>query len=94
MVGIAKQAVVVSLSRFANYGLVLISPIILVRLLTVGEFGRYREFLVYSSVLASIAAFGIFYSLLYFVPADPDRSWQYVRQTTQLTAVTKTFRLR
>ena len=88
MVGIAKQAVVVSLSRFANYGLVLISPIILVRLLTVGEFGRYREFLVYSSVLASIAAFGIFYSLLYFVPADPDRSWQYVRQTTQLTAVT------
>ena len=52
MTGIAKQAVVVSLSRFANYGLVLVSPIVLVRLLTVGEFGRYREFLVYSSVLA------------------------------------------
>jgi O-antigen/teichoic acid export membrane protein len=88
MAGIAKQAVVVSLSRFANYGLVLISPIILVRLLTVGEFGRYREFLVYSSVLASIAAFGIPTSLLYFVPADPARSWQYVRQTAQLTALT------
>jgi O-antigen/teichoic acid export membrane protein len=88
MAGIAKQAVVVSLSRFANYGLLLISPIILVRLLTVGEFGRYREFLVYSSVLASIAAFSIPNSLLYFVPAEPARSWQYVRQTVQLTALT------
>ena len=77
-----------SLSRFANYGLLLISPIILVRLLTVGEFGRYREFLVYSSVLASIAAFSIPNSLLYFVPAEPARSWQYVRQTVQLTALT------
>jgi len=88
MAGIAKQAVVVSMSRFANYGLLLISPIVLVRLLTVGEFGRYREFLVYSSVLASIAAFGIPNSLLYFVPADPARSWQYVRQAVQLTAIT------
>jgi O-antigen/teichoic acid export membrane protein len=88
MAGIAKQAVVVSLSRFANYGLVLISPIVLVRLLTVGEFGRYREFLIYSSVLASIAAFSIPTSLLYFVPADPARSWQYVRQVVQLTALT------
>jgi O-antigen/teichoic acid export membrane protein len=88
MVGIAKQAAVVSLSRFANYGLVLISPIVLVRLLTVGEFGRYREFLVYSSVLASIGAFGISNSLLYFVPGDPVRSWQYVRQTVQLTTLT------
>ncbi|MGC1386708.1 MAG: oligosaccharide flippase family protein [Steroidobacteraceae bacterium] len=66
----------------------LISPIVLVRLLTVGEFGRYREFLVYSSVLASIAAFSIPNSLLYFVPADPARSWQFVRQTVQLTALT------
>jgi O-antigen/teichoic acid export membrane protein len=88
MTGIAKQAAVVSLSRFANYGLVLISPIVLVRLLTVGEFGRYREFLIYSSVLASIAAFSFPNSLLYFVPGDPTRSWQYVRQTVQLTALT------
>jgi O-antigen/teichoic acid export membrane protein len=88
MAGIAKQAVVVSLSRFANYGLLLISPIVLVRLLTVGEFGRYREFLVYSSVLASIAAFSIPNSLLFFVPANPTRSWQYVRQAVQLTALT------
>jgi O-antigen/teichoic acid export membrane protein len=88
MAGIAKQAAVVSLSRFANYGLVLISPIVLVRLFTVGEFGRYREFLVYSSVLASIAAFSIPNSLLFFVPANPARSWQYVRQAVQLTALT------
>ena len=33
-----------------NQGLVLISPVILVRLLTVEEFGRYREFLLYAGV--------------------------------------------
>jgi O-antigen/teichoic acid export membrane protein len=88
MAGIAKQAVVVSLSRFANYGLVLISPIILVRLLSVADFGRYREFLVYSGVLASFAAFSIPSSLLYFVPSDPARTWQYVRQSVQLTVLT------
>jgi O-antigen/teichoic acid export membrane protein len=88
MAGIAKQAVVVSLSRFANYGLVLISPIILVRLLSVAEFGRYREFLVYSGVLSSFAAFSIPSSLLYFVPGDQARTWQYVRQSVQLTVLT------
>ncbi len=87
MAGIAKQALVVSLSRFANYGLLLLSPVVLVRLLSVGDFGRYREFLVYSTLLLSFAAFNIPNSLLYFVPGDPKRTWQYVRQAVQLVAI-------
>ncbi|MGH8185295.1 MAG: hypothetical protein ACREUC_01930, partial [Steroidobacteraceae bacterium] len=50
----------------------LISPIILTRLLSVADFGRYREFLLYATIMTGIAAFGINSSLLRFVPARPE----------------------
>jgi O-antigen/teichoic acid export membrane protein len=68
-----------------NHGLILISPIILVRLLSVEEFGRYREFLVYASVLASIAGFGINSSLLRFVPDSSLATSRVVSQTILMT---------
>ena len=87
MRGIAHQAAVLSVTRIANYGLMIISPIILVRFLTVTDFGRYREFLLYASLLQTAAAFTISDSLLYFVPLYPASIWRVVRETTRLTAV-------
>ncbi|MGQ0836561.1 MAG: lipopolysaccharide biosynthesis protein [Gammaproteobacteria bacterium] len=86
--GLANQAAVLAFSRFANYGLMLLSPIILVRLLSVEDFGRYREFLVYASLLQAFAAFSISDSLLYFIPAHPQSPWHVVRQSAALTALT------
>lgn len=86
MSGVGNRAAILTLSRLANYGLMLVSPIILVRLLTVEQFGRYREFLLYSSVLASIAVFSINDSLLYCIPAQPLSRWRTVRQTAALIA--------
>jgi len=88
MAGVANRAAVLTLSRLTNYGLMLISPVILVRLLTVAQFGRYREFLLYASVLQSIAVFSISDSLLYCIPANPASRWRTVRQTIVLTACT------
>lgn len=68
-----------------NQGLVVISPILLVRLLTVEEFGRYREFLLYAGLLTTICAFGINNSLLYFIPSRPHSVRQLVRQATTMT---------
>lgn len=85
MAHLGRQAVVLSVARFANYGLLLLSPMILVRLLPVEVFGRYREFMVYASVLQWIAAFTINDSLLYFVPSNPHSAWRVVRQTNLLT---------
>lgn len=68
-----------------NQGLVVISPILLVRLLTVEEFGRYREFLLYAGLLTTICAFGINNSLLYFIPSRPHSVRQMVRQATIMT---------
>jgi O-antigen/teichoic acid export membrane protein len=86
MTGTANRAAVLTLSRLANYGLMLVSPVILVRLLTVEQFGRYREFLLYTSVLQSLAVFCINDSLLYCIPAHPSSRWRTVRQTAVLIA--------
>ncbi len=74
------------MTRLMNQGLVIISPIILVRLLSVSEFGRYREFLLYVSLLSALCAFGFSTSLLYFIPSRPRDSVQVLRQTLLLTA--------
>ncbi len=86
MSALANRAAILTLSRLANYGLMLISPIILVRLLTVEEFGRYREFLLYAALLQSFAVFSINDSLLYCIPAQPQSVWRTVRQTAALIA--------
>jgi O-antigen/teichoic acid export membrane protein len=68
----------------------MISPLILARLLTVADFGRYREFLLYVMVLTGIAAFGVNGSLLRFVPRDPVSGWRFVNQSIVLTLIGST----
>jgi O-antigen/teichoic acid export membrane protein len=81
---------ILSGTRLLNRGLLVISPIILARLLPVESYGRYREFLVYVTMLSGIAAFGINSSLLTFVPRDPERGWRYVNQSILLTMASAT----
>jgi O-antigen/teichoic acid export membrane protein len=85
MSGLGNRTAILTLSRLANYGLMLISPVFLVRLLTVADFGRYREFLLYGSILQAFAQFSINDSLLYCVPANPGSPWRVARQTAVLT---------
>lgn len=68
-----------------NRALIVISPIILARLLSVTDFGRYREFLVYVTMLIAFSALGINSSLLNFIPSDPARGWRYVNQALLMT---------
>jgi O-antigen/teichoic acid export membrane protein len=83
--GLGNRTAILTLSRLASYGLQLISPIFLVRLLSVADFGRYREFLLYASILQAFAQFSINDSLLYCVPANPESPWRLARQTAVLT---------
>ena len=85
--GLGGRAAVISITRLLNQGLILISPIVLVRLLSVADFGRYREFLLYTTVLLSFAALGISHSLLRFIPSRPELTWRYVDHTVALTLV-------
>jgi O-antigen/teichoic acid export membrane protein len=79
------RAAIISLTRLLNRGLLLISPIVLVRLLSVEDFGRYREFLLYTTILLNFAALGISSSLLRFIPERPELKWRYVQQTLLMT---------
>jgi O-antigen/teichoic acid export membrane protein len=64
MFALGNRTAILTLSRLASFGLMLISPIFLVRVLTVVDFGRYREFLLYGAILQSFAQFSINDSLL------------------------------
>jgi O-antigen/teichoic acid export membrane protein len=85
MSALGNRTAILTLSRIANYGLMLISPVFLVRLLSVADFGRYREFLLYGAILQAFAQFSINDSLLYCVPANPGSPWRVARQTAILT---------
>jgi len=85
--GLGKRAFLLTFSKFANYGLMLISPVVLVRLLSVEDFGRYREFIVYSVVLQSFASFSINDSLLYFIPRHPANELRVIKQTIYLVCI-------
>ncbi|MCU0759900.1 MAG: oligosaccharide flippase family protein [Steroidobacteraceae bacterium] len=87
MSSLSRQALVVSAARLINQGLMVISPVILVRLLTVQDFGVYREFLLYATLVASIAGFSLPNSLLYFVGLQPEGAWGYVRRIVLACAV-------
>lgn len=85
---LVRQAFIVSASRFANQGLTMIGPVILVRLLPVAEFGLYRVFLMYSGILSGFAAMSFGNSLLYFLGIEPRAQWGYVRRVVIATAIT------
>ena len=84
---IGNQAFILTISRLANYGLMLLAPLVLVRLMPVTDFGQYREFILYGGILYSLASFQINESLLFFVPANPESPWRVVRTTLQMSAV-------
>jgi O-antigen/teichoic acid export membrane protein len=86
VINFARTTLIVSITRLMNRGLIILSPIILVRLLTVQDYGRYREFLMYATVLAGIGTFGINGSLLRFVPSKPEHGWYFVNQSIAMTA--------
>lgn len=84
---LATRTLIISITRLMNQGLILLSPIVLVRLLTVEEFGQYREFLLYVTILAAVANVGFSNSLLYFIPSQPESARQLLKQTAAMSFV-------
>lgn len=82
-----REATILVFARLANYGVMLLSPLFLVRLLSVEQFGEYREFMLYAGILQWIAGFSINDSLLYFIPANPQRARTFIRSSMLLVAL-------
>lgn len=85
-----RSTVILAFSRFANYSLLILSPILLVRILDPDSFGQYREFMAYAMLLASIATFSIPSNLLYFIPHQPANTRQYSSNSNWMVFGTST----
>jgi len=81
MSSLLQRTMILSLSRFGNQAIVLLSPILLVRILSVNEYGAYREFLLYAALIGPIVTFGIWKSLLYFIPKSPEDESVWITQS-------------
>jgi O-antigen/teichoic acid export membrane protein len=84
------RSLVLSFSRFANQAIVLISPMLLVRILTVDEYGSYQEFMLYAALIAPIAMFSVARSLQFLIPKHPDQERAWVTQTALLVLASST----
>lgn len=62
----------------------------MVRLLTVEQFGEYRDFLLYGAMLFTIVEFSVHGSLAYFIPRDPSRERVYFTQASLFVLATST----
>ncbi len=60
-------------ARLLNQALALLSPLLLVRLLEIDEYGRYRQFMVTAMFLTSLGGFALASNLNYLIARSPER---------------------
>jgi len=74
--------------RSLNFGVQLLSPIFLTRILDIRMFGQYREFILYAMIGAVVIAFSIPNNLIYFVPKRPEKERQIVSHSVLFLLLT------
>jgi len=81
-----RSTLALSSGRALAYAAGFFVPIILVRRMSPGEFGEYKQAFLLAETLFFIAQLGLATSLYYFVPRDPARSGRYVGNALVLLA--------
>lgn len=74
-------------ARLLNQALALLSPLLLVRLLEIAEYGRYRQFMVTAMFITSLAGFALSANLNYLIARSPDRQAIDISNTCLLMLV-------
>ena len=69
--GLMQSSLILGFARLTNYAVMFVTPLILVRMLDVETYGEYREFLLYSTILASLFALDIRSNLNFIVSKRP-----------------------
>jgi O-antigen/teichoic acid export membrane protein len=64
---------VLASARLLNQALALLSPLLLVRLLEISEYGRYRQFMATAMFITSLAGFALSANLNYLIARTPQR---------------------
>ena len=71
-------------ARLLNQALALLSPLLLVRLLDIIDYGRYRQFIALAMLVTSLGGFALSANLTYMLARTPDRAATDVTKTTLL----------
>jgi O-antigen/teichoic acid export membrane protein len=79
---------VLILCRVMNYGVMILSPVVLVRVFELRAYGQYLEFMLYATLIAGVIQFTVNTNLIYFIPKYPDRERQSVTHTALLILCT------
>lgn len=82
-----NQSLYIFTSKMAGYAVRLVLPYFLVRLLTVGEFGSYRQFFLLEMYIGSLFQLGLNQALYYFIPRDLRNAGAYFLNTIVLNFV-------
>ncbi|HEY6126441.1 MAG TPA: oligosaccharide flippase family protein [Steroidobacteraceae bacterium] len=73
MSSFVSRGAVLASARLLNQALALLSPLLLVRLLEISEYGRYRQFMATAMFITSLAGFALSANLNYLIARSPDR---------------------
>ena len=74
MSSFVSRGAVLASARLLNQALALLSPLLLVRLLSITEYGRYRQFMATAMFITSLAGFALSANLNYLVARSPHRA--------------------
>jgi O-antigen/teichoic acid export membrane protein len=75
---------VLASARLLNQALALLSPLLLVRLLDIVDYGRYRQFMAVAMLVTSLGGFALSANLTYLLARTPDRAPTDITKTTVL----------
>jgi O-antigen/teichoic acid export membrane protein len=87
---IARRTAILAFARLTNQALALLSPLFLVRLLTVEQYGQYRDFLLYGALLVPWVQLNINSSLAYFVAREPEKERVFLSQAGLFVLISST----
>jgi O-antigen/teichoic acid export membrane protein len=73
MSSFVSRGAVLASARLLNQVLALLSPLLLVRLLEISEYGRYRQFMATAMFITSLAGFALSANLNYLIARSPQR---------------------
>jgi O-antigen/teichoic acid export membrane protein len=73
MSSFVSRGAVLASARLLNQVLALLSPLLLVRLLEIAEYGRYRQFMATAMFITSLAGFALSANLNYLIARSPER---------------------
>ncbi len=84
MSSFVSRGVVLSTARLLNQALALLSPLLLVRMLDIVEYGRYRQFMATAMLITSLGGFALSANLNYLIARTPERAATDITKTTVL----------